>query len=514
MSGEKWTEGYVVGLEYLQEYFPEIAPHRVSLALLQAGFAPPEIDTACELGFGQGVSIVVHGTAGATVWWGNDFMPGQVANAQRLARAGGAPVTLLEDAFVDLAGRSDLPMFDFVALHGVWSWVSAANRAAIVELLRRRLKPGGVVYVSYNVRAGWGALAMVQHLLKQFIDRQTPPAMVIPAKIDAGLEFIERMLATSPAYAVANPQLAVSLNSLKTMSRHYLAHEFLHADCRAFDFAEVAGDLTEAKLSFVGSANLLDAMPALGLTPHQAAFLDAIDDPVLRQTSRDVMVNQMFRRDIFVRGPQALAPLRRSELVRALKVVLIRPPAEVRAEFSGAQGIGALKKADYLPILDHLADLAGHEVGELFDHTAAAGATLGQTFDAICVLVTKGDIDLVQADAAIAAARPRTDALNAHLLDRARIDSDIAILASPVTGGGIAVDHVEKFFLCSADLTSPAACAERAWEILAARGRSLVRDGQTLVGRSQNLPELLERAEAFLANRLPQLRALGIAPPQ
>ena len=49
----------------------------------------------------------------------------------------------------------DVP--DFVGLHGVWSWISNANRAAVVEFLRRKLKPGGVLYISYNASPGWAA---------------------------------------------------------------------------------------------------------------------------------------------------------------------------------------------------------------------------------------------------------------------------------------------------------------------------------------------------------------------
>jgi hypothetical protein len=34
-------------------------------------------------------------------------------------------------------------MFDYIALHGVWSWVSPENRGHIVRFAARYLKPGG-----------------------------------------------------------------------------------------------------------------------------------------------------------------------------------------------------------------------------------------------------------------------------------------------------------------------------------------------------------------------------------
>ena len=47
-----------------------------------------------------------------------------------------------------------LPMFDYVTLHGVYSWVGTTVRADIVRFLRRYLKPGGAVYLSYNAMPG------------------------------------------------------------------------------------------------------------------------------------------------------------------------------------------------------------------------------------------------------------------------------------------------------------------------------------------------------------------------
>ena len=45
----------------------------------------------------------------------------------------------------------------------------------------------------------------------------------------------------------------------------------------------------------------------------------------------------------------------------------------------------------------------------------------------------------MQDDAIITKARRQTDRLNAHLIDKARGSSDNSFLASPVTGGDVAV---------------------------------------------------------------------------
>ncbi len=140
MTASTWSAGYVTDINYTHGYYQDLNPHRARLALLQAGYVVPEILTACELGFGQGVSIAMHSAAAVTQWSGTDFNPSQAMHAQRLARASGSETNLYDEAFTEFCQRSDLPDFDYIGLHGIWSWISDENRAVIVDFIRRKLK--------------------------------------------------------------------------------------------------------------------------------------------------------------------------------------------------------------------------------------------------------------------------------------------------------------------------------------------------------------------------------------
>ncbi|MFZ1853015.1 MAG: hypothetical protein WAU15_12510 [Nitrosomonas sp.] len=52
-----WAQGYVTDINYTYGYYTELNPLRTKLPLLSSGIAAPNIETACELGFGQGLSI-------------------------------------------------------------------------------------------------------------------------------------------------------------------------------------------------------------------------------------------------------------------------------------------------------------------------------------------------------------------------------------------------------------------------------------------------------------------------
>lgn len=196
---DDWTAGYVTDTEYTFGHYAELNPLRASLAFLSRGLAFPRVGTACELGFGQGVSINLHGAASGTQWHGTDFSPAQVAGARDLADAAGSGAVLRDEAFEAFARRQDLPGFDFIALHGIWSWIPDDNRRALVELIRRRLKPGGVLYISYNTQPGWAAFAPMRHLMAEHARVAGAAGSGMEQRAQEALGFAERVLETDPA---------------------------------------------------------------------------------------------------------------------------------------------------------------------------------------------------------------------------------------------------------------------------------------------------------------------------
>ena len=110
-------------------------------------------------------------------------------------------------------------------------------------------------------------------------------------------------------------------------------------------------------------------------------------------------------------------------------------------------------------------------------------------------------------------AKPRCKALNTHLFNRARFSGDVGCLASPVLGGGVAVDRFQQLFLLARQTgrPQPEAWAQFAWEVLSAQGQRILKEGKPIETPEENLAELLTQAKAFSGKRLPILQALGIA---
>ena len=508
-----WTAGYVADIGYTFGYYTELNPQRLKLAFINQGLVFPEVGTACELGFGQGLSANIHAAASVTQWHGTDFNPSQAGFAQELADASGTDAKLYDEAFDEFCNRPDLPDFDYIGLHGIWSWISDENRQVIVDFIRKKLKVGGVLYISYNTLPGWAAFAPMRHLMTEHAEVLGAEGRGIVSRIDGALEFAEKLLATNPSFSRANPLVDERLNKMKEHNRHYLAHEYFNRDWHPMHFATMAKWLEGAKVQFACSANYIESIDVVNLTAEQQTFLKEIPDPMFRETTRDFMVNQQFRRDYWVKGARKMSGLELSEALRSQKVILTTSRQEISLEVTGALGEASLTESVYVPILDFIADHQVKSLGEIELAVKSKGVNFPQVIQAVMLLTGVGYIGLVQEETVIAKAKQQSDKLNAYLCKKARGSNELIYLASPVTGGGILVNRFQQLFLncISQGKKQPTEWAQSVWQILAAQGQKLLKDGKPLETPEENIAELTSQAQSFVDKQLPILKALQIA---
>ena len=508
-----WSAGYVADIGYTYGYYTELNPLRAKLALLNSGLAVPTIRAACELGFGQGISTNIHAAASVVEWHGTDFNPSQAAFARELADIAGARARLYDEAFADFAHRADLPDFDFIALHGIWSWISDENRAVIVDFIRRKLKVGGVLYISYNTLPGWTNFAPMRHLLAAHASVFGSEGRGIVNRVDGAIDFAEKLLATNPLFALANPQAKARIDAIKGQSRPYLAHEYFNRDWAPMYFADMANWLAPAKVQYACSAHYLDHVDSINLTAPQVAFLKEIPDPLFRQGVRDFMVNQQFRRDYWIKGVRHLSPVAQAEQLRAVTVMLATNRSDVSLKTTGALGEGNMSETVYGPILDALADRKPKTIAEIERAVSEHGIRISQVVEALVVLSGAGTVVATQDKATTGAVRPHCERINAHIMDAARAGGDIGYLASPVSGGAISVARFRQLFLLAikAGRKQPDDWARFAWDILSAQNQRLMKEGRALESAEENIAELAAEARAFEAKQLASLKALQIA---
>ncbi len=511
MSTE-WSAGYVTDVNYTYGCYGELNPLRSRLPLLLVGRHPPKVENACELGFGQGLSVSIHSAAQPGVkWYGTDFNPAHAAFATEMGRLSGADAKLFDESFAEFCNREDLPDFDFIGLHGIWTWISDANRHVLVDFIRRKLRPGGVLYISYNTLPGWSASAPIRHLMKHHADVMGAPGQGVIGQTDAALSFIEQFLGLDPLYAKANPGGADRLKRIKEQDRHYLAHEYMNRDWHPMYFSDVEKWLSDAKVGFACSAHVLDLLNELNLTPQQSEFMKGVPNGSLRETLRDFCTNQQFRRDYWVRGVRQMSTHEQATALRQERVILTVAEKDLPTKVRGILGEANLVDTVYRPLFDLLLDHRPHSVSEIEKHLAKSNISFTQITSALTVLLGLGVLSSVAADADIDEARARTKALNTAIARRSLSTGEIAHFASPVTGGGVTAPRFAQLFWLSREQGGKTAddWAGYAYQALSVLGQSIIKDGAALQGED-NLTELKAQAKAWETYALPIWTALGL----
>ncbi|WP_274584699.1 class I SAM-dependent methyltransferase [Neisseria leonii] len=505
-----WNEGYTSDITYTYGYYPELSPQSLTVPFLNAGIAPPKITRACELGFGQGVSVNIHAAAGGAQWYGTDFNPAQVQFARHLGAQGGTEEKLhiADQSFAEFCARDDLPEFDFIGLHGIWSWISDENRRIIADFLRRKLKVGGVLYISYNTLPGWSANAPLRHLLAEY-DRHASAADSRQSSIVQAVDRTREALKLSHRLTEQVPGIAARADSLAEANVNYLAHEYLNGDWHPMYYTQIESSLQAAKLTYVCSASYLDDYDDCLFDEAQKAHMAGIHSSSLRQTTKDFFLNRQFRRDYWVKGGRQLTAGETAAAWNAQTVMLAGEPGEQIGTVSHYRTIHILE-ALLQPLLEQLKDRQPHKVADL---AASLKDKMNpeQLYGLISLLEAKKNLVLVQSEEEIKAAAKYCRPLNRHILERARDNGDIGWLASPATGSGVAVGRIDQLFLLAhTEKVKQDKWPQFVWEILKAQNLSLIRDGQTLSGDEANLAELVRLKTIFVEKQLPLMQKLQV----
>jgi SAM-dependent methyltransferase len=508
-----WSAGYVVDVDYTHGFYQELTPSHLNFCALLQGVQAPDLDqpslTYCELGCGQGFATNLLAAANPNIeFYATDFNPAHIAGARALARsARSSNVHFFDDSFADFIHRKDLPDFDYIALHGIYSWISLENRKAIVEFIRLKLKPGGLVYISYNAMPGWASMLPLRRLMLEHASSQGASTS-LHSRIAASLDFASRLQGLDTRFFASHPKLEKRIEKLKQQDRNYVAHEYFNQDLTPLYFMDVAQELNEAKLSFLGSAAVIDSIEKLNLSEDQAKFLAEIDNVALRQTVRDHMIDQQFRRDIFVKGAVRLSPGAARSKWDETRFVAIQPNQDITRELQGMRFAAKLEEAIYNPLIEAL-EQGPLSISELMKQPALSKINPSRLIQAMTFLAAKGALRPCLSEQGLTERRFRTDLFNKAVAEQSLDDGRYSSFASPVTGGGISADRTAQL-ISLARARKEKDTPRLIRDALQQTGHRPVKDGKALTDEAEILAEYAKRIEAFDEKTSSTWKALGI----
>lgn len=510
----RWDHGYVTDVAYTISAYQETTPSWLMACATLLGFFPT--DTArpfryADLGCGNGLTTLIAAAASPHAEiWGFDFNPAHIEQARALAaQAGLANAHFQETSFEALARETEAGDFDIVVSHGVLSWISPENRRHLLDILGRRLRPGGLAYLSYNTTTGWSGMEPLRLLMRQL-------AQTSQRRSDQAVEMVfgvlEQLRAGGATFFQAHPGLQARLDQMKTQDPRYIAHEFLNQDWHPVMFAELLEAMAETKTTFIGSATLTENIDAVSVPQTLLPLLADIRDLGVRETIRDLASAKAFRRDLWRKGGERMAVPEHIARLDALTLFWTGKPAEETITFPSPVGTVTGQPEFYRPILDAIR--AGPvTIGALRAMPSLQGRQIGEFVQAASLLISGGHAHPGLPGGDRPEARQAAARLNAAIVERIRMGVDLQRLAAPVIGSSVAVSVVEALVIGQL-LEDPArprdALIDATLNGLTRSGRSLQKDGQPLSDPAAAHALMAEVVRAVVEDRLPLLRTLGV----
>ena len=301
------ADGYITDVDFPAYFYEEMQPVWLSCMLRLSGFAAPDAARAfsyCELGCGLGINLLVSAACHPNARFvGVDFNERPLRIARTAARAAGLEnLQFIHGSFTDFAAGRPMS-FDFIATHGVWSWVAPKHRAGLLTCVDAALEPGGIFYLHYMCHPGSTDLLSVQHLLNLFAP-QVPGTSI--QQVQMGLKLL-RQLAERGIF-VDRPGVLKHLDGLRTRDPSHLAHEFLTDHWQPSHSVDVHRQVGELGLSYLGSADVFNNLDvALSIPGKLQAVIRQTRIPALAETLKDMARNSHQRMDIFQRQPRPLS---------------------------------------------------------------------------------------------------------------------------------------------------------------------------------------------------------------
>jgi SAM-dependent methyltransferase len=312
-SAAERDDDYVTDVAYARTFVTELAPSALALVAAMNGVAAPSTETFdyCEVGCGNGDTLAILAAANPNGRFvGVDLNAEHVAFAEGLAARGGLDnLRFVAHDFADLAPDA-LPPLDFLAMHGVASWVGPAKRQALLRLASERLKPGGLMYVSYNALPGWAALEPLRRLMIEHGARVGGSTL---DRARAGVELAQRLCDAKSVYFTSHPTAQSMLALMRKAGLRYVAHEYFHAHWQPMYFADLAREMAATGLAYVGQSPLSLNVRALALPPALKELAQSCgDDRLAIESLKDFALNEFFRYDVFAKGgaPRSAAATR------------------------------------------------------------------------------------------------------------------------------------------------------------------------------------------------------------
>jgi SAM-dependent methyltransferase len=396
MADEQNTDSMIPGA---RAFARELAPSFIDHTCIVNGFAPPDGSPLgegvgagfawCELHCGSAVTAtLLAGSNPQGDFHAIDARAPLIGQARKFAKDANVRNIAFHEAGIEQALSTSFPPFDYIVLNGIYSWVPMMERGLILSFVRKFLKPGGAVLVTYNARPGWNRLDPFRRVFREATRGRN---LDVKARFDVARDIYAKLLeAKAPAIAASGVTPA-TIAEIERIPLDVIAADYANDFAEPLYVTEAFSDFAAIDCAFAGPIEMAESATVLmGHEPFKSA-MERMPQAAGKELAKDMLRDTRFRRDVFVRGGRRMAADNRAMVMTGLAFALEQPAANTRYDAKVPYGEMRFDNPHARALVDAL-EKAPRTLGELVAEAHARSADPQSAVANVHALLVTGQI--------------------------------------------------------------------------------------------------------------------------
>lgn len=213
-------------------------------------------------------------------------------------------IKLLEKNILEI--NEDFGKFDYIIVHGVFSWVPDIVKEKIVKICNENLTEEGIAYISYNTYPGWKEPDKVREMM--IYANKYFPDFSLGDKTQRGKAFISIVADQMKSYtdiAEKKGDFIKQIEEILKMQDYYVGHEYLEFFNNPMYLHEFVDLMRKENLEYISDVALRLSIASI----YNQSTVEKLQqlsqgDHVIKEQCLDYILDTKFRRSLICKKSQ------------------------------------------------------------------------------------------------------------------------------------------------------------------------------------------------------------------
>ena len=291
---------------YVSKAFPNTNINSLQARGRLYGLSPAPLKGArvLELGSSCGGNIIPQALYyPETAFTGIDLSGVQIEHGKELIESIGLTnITLLEKNIMDI--DDDFGTFDYIIVHGIWSWVPDMVKDKILSICNRNLSDQGIAFVSYNTYPGWKRLEQLREIML-YSETGAPSDTLLDRTVYTKnvLQKIQGLITKSPHTNQKGAYKIKDIDHVLKADDYYVGHEYLESINDPVYVSDFIQRAHAQGCAYIGDENLQSSFISwLYADIQEGIRMLAQDDYIAKEQYYDYVYDTQFRMALLTKG--------------------------------------------------------------------------------------------------------------------------------------------------------------------------------------------------------------------